>query len=909
MGTQKIANYYVETLKLPIIPCYGKKPAIKEWQQRTTTSIEELNKWFGENSIQNIGLVLGTASQIVGIDIDGVDATKELHSWANGALPETWAFTTPSGGMRMLYRAPKDQALKKYSKKLPGEHCELALLGDGQQTIMPPSTVNGKAYRWLTGRSPDKQNLADAPQWLLDRMSGKFAESASAGAASKPNKLHEAVFTRLANQCSLFKFHLQEQKDTGVSEDEWHNWTRLLTNANSPEVATSFSLLSKKHDARSEQRLQDLVAKKTPAMARCTTFGCSLEQIEKCHGKLNENDKGEITNSPGAFIQSNGSVVSLPTNPVYKPYIDALEDVPDYTLNDKGCLTGFDPKGNPIELANFVAKPIKEVIRDDGESFERTYRIEGILQGGRPLEPIDVKLADFLSMKWATEEWGIEVSFKPGFTKKELCRDAIQNMAKGLQRHHVFTHVGWRQLKSKKWVYLHANGCIGKDNISLDIEKELQKYVLPDAKSIEDPKLAAKASWRLLKVAPYHITIPLLALVYLSPLVEAFRKVNNEPNFVVWLHGTTGSRKTTIGQLFLSHFGQFSSKTPPASFKDTANNIERKAFSTKDMLLLIDDYHPEASRYEATKMATTAQRVLRMYGDRIGRGRLKSTTEYQKNYVPRGMALVTGEDVPTGESTVARLFEAEITRDDVDLELLTKLQKYSPLLAEAMVGYIQWLIPKMNELPEMLAESFEENRSYFLEHAAHGRLSDSAAWLLTAFDQMLSYQNEMGVLSGELADKWLLKAKQVLLEGIMKQNKLVQQQKPEEVFIKIVQLLLESGKAHIQAIGTTSSTANPLEIVKGTHLGWYDDSKYYLFPSVTFSMVQKHLLSQGENFAVTEQTLWKHLEQANMISVEKGKDEKVTHRLPKKTISKPRGNSKPYRPRLLHLHAHLFESN
>lgn len=909
MGTQKMAQYYIEKLKLPIIPCKDKKPILKDWHQRTATTMKELDQWIQKNHSMNIGLVLGTASQIVGIDIDGDDAMKELHSWANGALPETWVFTTPSGGMRMLYRAPKDQVLKKHMRKLPGEHSELALLGDGQQTIMPPSTVNGKTYQWVKGRSPDKQHLADAPQWLLDRMSGKATTSATNGTTSKPNKLHEAVFTRLANQCSLFKFHLQEQKGTGLSEDEWHNWTRLLTNANHSDVATSFSLLSKKHDARSEQRLQDLDAKKSAGMARCTTFGCSLEQIEKCHGKLNENDKGEVTNSPGAFIQSNGSTNDLPTNPVYKPYIDALEDVPDYTLNDKGCLTGFDAKGNPMELANFVARPTKEVIRDDGESVELTYRIEGVLHGGKPLESVDVKLSDFLSMKWATENWGIEVSFKPGFTKKDLCRDAIQNMAKGIQKHHVFTHVGWRKLQSGKWVYLHANGCIGKDNISIDIEKELQKYVLPDFGTIQDAKLAAKASLQLLKLAPYHITIPLLSLVYLSPLVEAFSRVNIEPNFVVWLHGTTGSRKTTIGQLFLAHFGQFSSKTPPASFKDTANNIERKAFSTKDTLLLIDDYHPEASRYEANKMATIAQRVLRMYGDRIGRGRLKSTTEYQKTYAPRGMALVTGEDVPTGESTVARFFEAEITRDDVDLKLLTKFQNQSPLLAEAMVGYIQWLAPKMNELPALLKESFKENRSYFLEHAAHGRLSESAAWLLTAFDQMLSYQCDMGVIPEATADKWLEKARTVLLEGIVKQNKLVQQEKPEEVFIKVVQLLLESGKAHVQPIGATSSSVNHIDIAKGTQIGWYDDSKYYLLPSVSFSMVQKHLLSQGENFAVTEQTLWKHLEQANMIDVEKDSNGKVTHRLPKKTITPKNNRQKTERKRLLHLHAHLLNSN
>lgn len=910
MTMKKTATYYIKKCNLPIIPCIDKRPYIKEWQQRTATSISELEEWFTKMPSMNIGLVLGKASQIIGIDIDGDEAMEELRSWANGDLPKTWTFSTP-GGLRMLYRAPQNITLKKHVKRLPGEHCELALLGDGQQTIMPPSIVEGKSYVWVKDLNPKQQALADAPKWMIKRMqdgASKHVSNSAITANVQENKIHETVFNRLASKCSLFNLHLQEQKKEGVSEEEWHSWTRLLTNAQSASVATSFSLLSLKHDKRSEERLRDLAEKKTAAMVRCTSFGCSLEQIEKCHGKLNKNDADEVTNSPGNFIQSNGASLSLPTSPIYQPYLDALEDIADYTLNESGCLTSFDTKGNPVELANFVARATQENIRDDGEDVERTYQIEGVLHSGKPLPPIEVKLEDFLAMKWPTENWGIEVSFKPGYTKKDLCRDAIQNMAKDIQKNHIFTHVGWRKTKNGKWVYLHADGCIGHNSISIDIEKELRKYTLPKPTDISDPVLAAKNSFRLLELANTSVTIPLLALVYLAPLTDAFRRAHLEPTFLVWLHGTTGSRKTTLAQLFLSHFGTFSGQTPPASFKDTANNIERKAFSTKDTLLLIDDYHPEASRYEAQKMTNIAQRVLRMYGDRIGRGRLKSTTEYQKTYVPRGMALVTGEDIPTGESTIARFFEAELTKGDVDLALLTEMQNNVHLLSESMVGYLQWLAPKMDDLPDVLKAQFETHRDYFMEHAAHGRQGSAAAWLLTAFDFMLDYHSDIGTLESEEIESYSEQAKTTLLTGIKKQNKLVEQERPEEIFLKAISILFDLDKVHVNPLKATSSisvTENPHSV----KIGWYDSDTYYFLPDITFNLVKKHLLSMGENFPVSEKVLWKHLEQANMIDVEKDANGKVTHRLIKKTISKASGAKKAYRPRLLHVHAHYFEEN
>jgi len=73
--------------------------------------------------------------------------------------------------------------------------------------------------------------------------------------------------------------------------------------------------------------------------------------------------------------------------------------------------------------------------------------------------------------------------------------------------------------------------------------------------------------------------------------------------------------------LFLSFFGRFNSSDLPLSFRDTANSIMYNAFSLKDVLTCIDDFHP-SGRKEAAKLTETAQLIMRGYGDRIGRGKL-----------------------------------------------------------------------------------------------------------------------------------------------------------------------------------------------------------------------------------------------------------------------------------------------
>ncbi len=197
-GQNKVLDAALAYLKvsLPIIPIcspdhrgeslkhreicssHGKVPVILGWQTRTTTKKEEVTKWFASHPHRNIGLPTGNASKLVGIDVDGELGEKYLQELSKGDLPETWEFTTGKG-RRLLYALPDGIKVKKFKQAEKGtKHEELALLGDGQQTVVPPSIhVLGHKYTWLSGRSPfDMARPAAAPEWMLDLMRKKTRE-------------------------------------------------------------------------------------------------------------------------------------------------------------------------------------------------------------------------------------------------------------------------------------------------------------------------------------------------------------------------------------------------------------------------------------------------------------------------------------------------------------------------------------------------------------------------------------------------------------------------------------------------------------------------------------------------------------------------------------------------------------
>ncbi|MCO5384633.1 MAG: hypothetical protein NHB14_01525 [Desulfosporosinus sp.] len=305
----------------------------------------------------------------------------------------------------------------------------------------------------------------------------------------------------------------------------------------------------------------------------------------------------------------------------------------DYAVNSHGelCYMKYDQngKGTLTAIANFVAWPIRQIAKDNGIDRTTKFEIVGLASGGIPLPAAMVPSEKFAQMQWAIDAWGLRANIKPGAASKDKIRYITQALGINAPKDLLFGHLGWKKIDGK-WAYLHAGGAINNADAIVDLNDEgLTSYELPPA--VKDAKEAMQCSLQTLNLAPRSVTMSLFSLIFLAPLCEPLRKANLEPAFLLWLNGTTGSMKSTLAALFTSHFGIFSGKSLPASFKDTANSLERKAFFTKDSVLVVDDYHPNSSQSEALKMREAAERLLRGYGDRIGRGRLNADSSAKKH--------------------------------------------------------------------------------------------------------------------------------------------------------------------------------------------------------------------------------------------------------------------------------------
>lgn len=318
--------------------------------------------------------------------------------------------------------------------------------------------------------------------------------------------------------------------------------------------------------------------------------------------------------------------------------------------------------------------------------------------------------------------------------------------------------------------------------------------------------------------------MPLLALVGLAPLCEPLKKAGIEPAFVLWISGPSGSKKSSLAACFQSHFGSFTSgKDLPASFRDTMNAIEKKAFVTKDSLLVVDDYHPTYSSQESKRMEQTAQQILRGYGDRVGRSRMRADTSLHKTYPPRGVCLITGEDTPkAGISTTARFLEIELSADSINIDILRESQDKNSLFSYAFKGYIEWLLPQMSQLPATLRRMFNNQRNILINTKTHGRVTETISWLLVGLECLLSFYVDTQAIDNNQKEKTMSLAAKTLTKLAHKHALKLNSHDPAMLFTEGLRDLLTS-----KAVSLVDINDDPNNDDRH-FIGWEDKEFYYL---------------------------------------------------------------------------------
>jgi hypothetical protein len=160
--------------KIPFDPYEGCH--MPSWQMHKQWELDWWEEMLDLEPGINVGFLCGERSSLLCIDIDDNEGMALLDKFD---IPWrcTWQYRT-GRGLRVLFRAVG----KSESFIFTSDGGTLEILGDGRQSVLPPSVhPNGNCYAWVDGHSPRDCECNTDTEWLtrLDRAGARGATIAS----------------------------------------------------------------------------------------------------------------------------------------------------------------------------------------------------------------------------------------------------------------------------------------------------------------------------------------------------------------------------------------------------------------------------------------------------------------------------------------------------------------------------------------------------------------------------------------------------------------------------------------------------------------------------------------------------------------------------------------------------------
>ncbi|MCI0340256.1 MAG: DUF927 domain-containing protein [Planctomycetales bacterium] len=551
-----------------------------------------------------------------------------------------------------------------------------------------------------------------------------------------------------------------------------------------------------------------------------------------------------------------------------------------YTATPEGLFWGSAgrPGSRPQRLTNFTAAITAEIIEDDGLEARRLYELQAEHMG--QLTTFLVAALEFGSLRWVAERLPATATVFAGFGIRSHVEVAIRQLSYHPVQRRVLRHTGWTQVDGH-WGYAHAGGLIWRDGLRRDVEVHLapalERLDLPAPPAPEALRAAVRAHLDLWSLAPDEVSVTLAAAVW--------RAVLGEPDFGIALAGPTGVFKSELAALGQSHFGRgFDARHLPASWAATANALETLAFEAKDAVLTVDDFAPTGQAGDVQALHRTADRLLRAQGNRAGRARLRADATLRPTRFPRGLVIMTGEDVPAGQSLRARIMILQLARGDIAPARLSICQAAAAhgLYAATMSAFLAWVAPKYEGLVLERRSRTAEIRDDLAHDGEHRRVPAIAADLIFSIRLFLRFAGEVGVIDDSEAVALDARATAAIVAAAEAQATYQLSADPAEMFCELVRAAIASGSAHLAArdgnpptnpipygwhprTGKTGANTFDEWVARGLKIGWIDGPDVYLQPEAAYSVAQRLGGSINQPLHVAGPTLHLRLHQARLL--------------------------------------------
>jgi hypothetical protein len=484
-------------------------------------------------------------------------------------------------------------------------------------------------------------------------------------------------------------------------------------------------------------------------------------------------------------------------------------------------LVGSERVAGPTSIANFSAKITADITIDSGALQSREFELEAVVGGNRIVFTLPAKA--FADMSWIAEKLGPTAIVRAGRKPLEQFREAVQRLSTNVERRLVFGRLGWTSYRGD-WVFLHAQGALGRDGpvdgISVRVPPLLVRYTLP-APPV-DPVPALRQTFALLERLPDAVGLPLFGTITSAALDE---HISGLPS--AFLLGGTGSFKSSlIAALLHLSGGPWTARSPLITWDSTANSLEYLASLVGQTANWVDDLRPAVTAAEHASVQLATTRVFRETVTRAGRARSSTDMSQRPIFIPRGPLLTSGERLPSGASTLARLLI--VTALPLDLDALSLVQQQAPLcLPQVGAAWVCYLAARYDALGDLNARvEAEVQAARGRLPAIHAGLFHSLAALSVGWEQFLGFAQASGALDDIVAADWRRRMRQALDLVVQTTHLEVDIARPEAEYLETVRSLLEAGVLHVDGL--------PEFPTSGIDVGWYDatDDLVYLIASV-----------------------------------------------------------------------------
>lgn len=521
---------------------------------------------------------------------------------------------------------------------------------------------------------------------------------------------------------------------------------------------------------------------------------------------------------------------------------DATEVIePHYKADERGIFRICQSKNGSLEIriSNFSARIISETVFGQSLAQYREFSIEVTTKG--KVQLIQVRADEFERMAWVITEVGKDAIIYPGAGRKDEVRAAIQVLSPDIKTYVGIERIGWHCVEGV-YFYAHSNGVIcapigtvadsliknrpaltpsqskglefgevqgtipptieDQLGIRLRIPSSLKRYSLPSPRSGNQLTKDLYDSLQMLRLAPYHISVPVYSAIWLAPVLDA--------DFSIHLYGITGTFKSEFAALATQHFGPDHDARNLLSWSSTVNYIRAMSAYTRNAILTVDDFVPTGSLNDIEKSFRAAEDVLRAQANGVGRGRCRRDGTPQEPESPKCLIISTGEVRASGHSLNSRVISLEVNLGDIanrdneaKLDLLTRCQKAarSDAFARLTAAYIQWLAEDYEGEQKRVLMTYRKARKDFSSGDVHARTLDAVSKLLAGLICFTEFAKVKCGLSETLSRNILLVALSTTCQVIAGQDQEQSDESPVTRYLNLIRTALATRQGHLQYHG------------------------------------------------------------------------------------------------------------